>query len=973
MILDDQVALHQSILNCSKFGDERDAILANLNFIQASWGSGQGYFSPNHPPVLYSDKNIFYRFKSVGYSFMYSDSNEEGQVVMSLKRPQLQPGSPDETGFLSALQNLVARPNILFRICGSKKFLENDEMSMIILVADDRNTLRRVLATDLAEALCQPMLKPQLEKLGVLDVSAKVKPGGEQLKAYLETPPPGMDVRVWKKAQEDNPDPENMIPFPLIGAEALKKRLDAQKKESAQHQQRLKVIGEEVASLANRHVNMNAELQQMRRRFTTLSHRILSAILRLLMIQMKDLPVQPEEENLRRQLASFQKEFNTAQDFRGRLNLLMEIVNLQRNENNTGGSGGETKSGMLDAAAFEQVKQLLKLQHECLKHLVGTVKSDLEVVNKMGETESERVVFNVTVETRGWVGFGLSRRGKMPGADIVIGGVSPTGQPYFSDKHAIGNQLPVEDTSQDYVLEDAWEKGGRTSLKFSRKFDTCDKHDIPINDDVLSILWSWGETDNTTVYHYQNRGNFTVYLRDPDLTPRYVEQQLKGNMDLKKEMGDVRVWTVENSVTLPAKRTTYWCNMHKISLPKKHHSIGFTIQTGTPGFENMHHLLLFRCQAPPNVNPESIFEPFVNHPGEECYSPGTMQLGSTLPTQYCADTHTGISIGGRSVFLPEHLGIPLGESENEYYLFQVHYDNPLQKPGIFASIKVNVYHTPNLRENDAGVFSIGHHIPGSPSLLLPPGSQNHQIYGHCSPFCTEKMFPPGGIKIVGALLHSHNAGRRLRIQHFRNGRELPWISNDDNFIVNYQPTRILREEVTILPGDQVTMRCVYDTTNLNTTTVGGYGTDQEMCKTFPLYYPKMNDYALCRSQISSLEYNQRYLGVENFTWVQSELEYVVTSPFHLEGLTLSEVSDTTVDWNIERRGQLQRDHILYPQVSVCPISTANPSSEAVAREPAAGTGPNLCYLSCTVSTLSTTSRMCFRRMMTSIVYEFLWN
>lgn len=43
-----------------------------------------------------------------------------------------------------------------------------------------------------------------------------------------------------------------------------------------------------------------------------------------------------------------------------------------------------------------------------------------------------RVYFNVTVQTLGYVGFGLSRNGKMSGADIVIGGVEKDGKSYFS-------------------------------------------------------------------------------------------------------------------------------------------------------------------------------------------------------------------------------------------------------------------------------------------------------------------------------------------------------------------------------------------------------------------------------------------------------------------------------------------------------------------------------------------------------------
>jgi hypothetical protein len=37
--------------------------------------------------------------------------------------------------------------------------------------------------------------------------------------------------------------------------------------------------------------------------------------------------------------------------------------------------------------------------------------------------------------------------------------------------------LPAMDDSQDYKLISGTEKDGKTTLKFSRKIDTCDKND----------------------------------------------------------------------------------------------------------------------------------------------------------------------------------------------------------------------------------------------------------------------------------------------------------------------------------------------------------------------------------------------------------------------------------------------------------------------------------------------------------------
>lgn len=48
------------------------------------------------------------------------------------------------------------------------------------------------------------------------------------------------------------------------------------------------------------------------------------------------------------------------------------------------------------------------------------------------ETEADTATFTVTVETRGFVGFGLSPAGGMHEADIVIGGIDPNGNSYFA-------------------------------------------------------------------------------------------------------------------------------------------------------------------------------------------------------------------------------------------------------------------------------------------------------------------------------------------------------------------------------------------------------------------------------------------------------------------------------------------------------------------------------------------------------------
>lgn len=192
-----------------------------------------------------------------------------------------------------------------------------------------------------------------------------------------------------------------------------------------------------------------------------------------------------------------------------------------------------------------------------------------------------RIYFNVTVKTKGYVGFGLSRKGKMSGADMVIGGVLPGGQPYFTDRHAIGNQLPVEDDSQDWTLHEAWERGSLTFLSFSRPFDTCDKdQDLEIHRDNIAVIWAFGERDDEIEYHFQNRGVFLAYLLDPDLTPKeFLEASKNGQKSVGRRLGEWNVWSIPGGQVIPQKETTYICSIHKVPsiINRKNHAVAVSL------------------------------------------------------------------------------------------------------------------------------------------------------------------------------------------------------------------------------------------------------------------------------------------------------------------------------------------------------------------------------------------------------------
>ena len=90
---------------------------------------------------------------------------------------------------------------------------------------------------------------------------------------------------------------------------------------------------------------------------------------------------------------------------------------------------------------------------------------------------------------------------------------------------------------------------------------------------------------------------------------------------------------------------------------------------------------------------------------------------------------------------------------------------------------------------------------------------------------------------IGNILHAHKLGRELVLRHIRDGVELRPLDMNLAYDVNYQQMTQF-SEVEILPGDQLVVECVYDSRDRGEMTYGGEQTDDEMCLSFLLVYPK---------------------------------------------------------------------------------------------------------------------------------------
>jgi len=90
------------------------------------------------------------------------------------------------------------------------------------------------------------------------------------------------------------------------------------------------------------------------------------------------------------------------------------------------------------------------------------------------------------------------------------------------------------------------------------------------------------------------------------------------------------------------------------------------------------------------------------------------------------------------------------------------------------------------------------------------------------------------------MLHTHLLGREIVLRHIRNGKELRPLDMNIAYDFNYQQSTPFNDHIEILPGDELIVECVYDSTERDGMTYNGESTMEEMCLSYLMVYPKPN-------------------------------------------------------------------------------------------------------------------------------------
>ncbi|KAJ3606638.1 hypothetical protein NHX12_026159 [Muraenolepis orangiensis] len=381
------------------------------------------------------------------------------------------------------------------------------------------------------------------------------------------------------------------------------------------------------------------------------------------------------------------------------------------------------------------------------------------------DSSQGNITFTVSVQTTGWVGFGLSPYGNMINADMVIGGVGPSGI-YFTDRHATGQILPVVDTRQSYELLSMTEVEGRTSMTFQRPIQTCDQEDFHITEKPIKLIYAFGETDQIQ-YHDTRRGTKEVNLL------KYMPRVTLPDRDYFN-------FTMDN-FTIPAQKTYYHCKVRKMPRLNVTHHI-YRIEPVIDNIDLVHHMLLYGC------------------PGEVTGDyDGPCFTGNVVDS--CFRVTAAWGVGGGAFELPEDAGIPIGGTNIDvFYRLEMHYNNPTSEAGRQDSSGLRIFHTSELRRHHVGVLTTG--LMVSDKYKIPPGATQFHSYGTCNTSLFSELVqgPVPQMHVFTVFLHTHLAGRRVRSALFRDAEQVDFLAVNEHFDFELQEVTHLGNIKTIQPG-----------------------------------------------------------------------------------------------------------------------------------------------------------------------------
>ena len=244
----------------------------------------------------------------------------------------------------------------------------------------------------------------------------------------------------------------------------------------------------------------------------------------------------------------------------------------------------------------------------------------------------------------------------------------------------------------------------------------------------------------------------------------------------------------------------YVCYGVELNLTAKRQVIG--MQARIDNHAIVHHVLLFQADAAVSPTPAP------------CSSGGSTAWRIVY----------GWAPGGQALETPPDVGF--AEDSTTHYVVQVHYNNINHLANQVDSSGFDLCSTDKLRPNDADIMAFG-----TMNINIPP---------HATSDVTCSITMPSTVPVLhtfAALPHMHQLGTIIATTQLPGGTGAP-VDMGAQMNWNFQNQTYFPINNTIHPGDVIKTRCAWNNTTSSAVTFGPY-TENEMCYSFTMYYPKI--------------------------------------------------------------------------------------------------------------------------------------
>jgi len=431
----------------------------------------------------------------------------------------------------------------------------------------------------------------------------------------------------------------------------------------------------------------------------------------------------------------------------------------------------------------------------------------------------------IAMETNhsGWVGFGISSAGGMIPADMVTAYIE-NGSVQVEDRYSTSNDAKM-DCTQNWEKVSGTENAGGTFIEVKRKLDTGDSQDFPIKKDGIPtrVIFAHGQNSDVVGYHgatHRKTNRIDFFASGADATKTHFQKRIS-------EPGVKYFDFLNQNYNIPAQTTTYldFC-VHPDNLR------GFTGHHALPeqtvwivGFEHI-------------VQDSSA--PYVHH----FVMKGSSSKTDCDKTLYTGDMGMDLwawAPGTQPMAFPDGVGMALGGSDTSALhtlSMQTHFDNPGFKSGIKDNSGVRVYYTTTKPTHEAAMLQVGDGQLAANACELAGNA-------HAELTCPSTCFKQD-ITVFSHAQHMHKLGNKYITTQIRGGKVLRQHVTE-YYDFDFQDSLPI-EPFDIKAGDSFKTECHWKPLPLGHTAKIGKGSDDEMCISFMMYYPKVVGLTNCGIQ-----------------------------------------------------------------------------------------------------------------------------